>query len=123
MNTQLTLTQHTKCHRKHCCAHYRTCPMVIVQKLISGKWKILILWNLSHETLRFSDLKRKLPDITQKMLTNQLRSLEEDGLISRTVYPVVPPKVEYALTDIGKEMLPVLESMYSYGITYAQAKK
>ncbi len=122
MNTQLTLTQHTKCHMKHCCAHYRTCPMVIVHKLISGKWKILILWNLSHETLRFSDLKKKLPDITQKMLTNQLRSLEEDGLISRTVYPIVPPKVEYALTDIGKEMLPVLESMYSYGITYDQAK-
>lgn len=122
MNMQLTQAQHTKCHMKNSCAHYKTCPMVIVHKLISGKWKILILWYLSNETLRFSDLKKKLPEITQKMLTNQLRSLEEDGLISRTVYPVVPPKVEYALTDIGKEMLPLLQSMYNYGITYHQAQ-
>nr|WP_302599891.1 helix-turn-helix domain-containing protein [uncultured Cellulosilyticum sp.] len=97
--------------------------MIIVHKLISGKWKILILWYLSHQTLRFSDLKKKLPEITQKMLTNQLRSLEDDGLISRTVYPVVPPKVEYALTDMGKQMLPLLESMYEYGITYSDRTK
>lgn len=121
MNTQLTKTQHSKCHMKNSCAHYKTCPMTIVHKLISGKWKILILWYLSDETLRFSDLKKKLPEITQKMLTNQLRSLEEDGLISRTVYPVVPPKVEYALTEVGKEMLPLLQSMYNYGITYSKA--
>ena len=119
----LTITQHNQCHRKESCAKYATCPMIIVHKLISGKWKLLILWYLSHQTLRFSDLKKKLPEITQKMLTNQLRSLEDDGLISRTVYPVVPPKVEYALTDMGKQMLPLLESMYEYGITYSDRTK
>ncbi|MBE6022310.1 MAG: helix-turn-helix transcriptional regulator [Cellulosilyticum sp.] len=108
---------------KNSCAHYKACPMITVHKLISGKWKILILWYLSDHILRFSDLKKKLPDITQKMLTNQLRSLEEDGLISRTVYPVVPPKVEYALTEIGIEMLPLLKSMYDYGVTYNQFLK
>lgn len=123
MTTQSPLSQHSKCHMKNSCAHYDTCPMITVHKLISGKWKILILWYLSHQTLRFSDLKKKLPEITQKMLTNQLRSLEEDGLISRTVYPVVPPKVEYALTPIGLEMLPLLENMYHYGITYNKAQK
>ena len=112
---------HNQCHRKESCAKYATCPMITVHKLISGKWKILILWYLSPQTLRFSDLKKKLPEITQKMLTNQLRSLEEDGLISRTVYPVVPPKVEYALTDMGREMLPILEGMYQYGIHYIES--
>ena len=123
MSTQLSPTQHSKCHMKNSCAHYKTCPMITVHRLISGKWKILILWYLSRQTLRFSDLKKKLPEITQKMLTNQLRSLEEDGLISRTVYPVVPPKVEYALTEVGQEMLPLLKSMYDYGITYNQSQK
>ena len=123
MSTQLSPAQHSKCHMKNSCAHYKTCPMITVHRLISGKWKILILWYLSDQTLRFSDLKKKLPEITQKMLTNQLRSLEEDGLISRTVYPVVPPKVEYALTEVGQEMLPLLKSMYDYGITYNQSKK
>ncbi len=118
-----TIPQHNQCHRKESCAHYAACPMIVVHKLISGKWKILILWYLSNQTLRFSDLKKKLPEITQKMLTNQLRSLEEDGLISRTVYPVVPPKVEYALTDMGHKMLPLLESMYEYGVTYTQNTK
>lgn len=121
MNTQSLTAQHAKCHMKNSCAHYQTCPMITVHRLISGKWKILILWYLSDQTLRFSDLKKKLPEITQKMLTNQLRSLEEDGLISRTVYPVVPPKVEYALTETGLEMLPLLKSMYDYGVTYNQS--
>ena len=109
---------HNQCHRKESCAHYTNCPMITVHKLISGKWKILILWYLSDQTLRFSDLKKKLPETTQKMLTNQLRSLEEDGLVSRTVYPVVPPRVEYTLTDMGKKMLPILEAMYDYGVSY-----
>ncbi|MBP3887991.1 MAG: helix-turn-helix transcriptional regulator [Cellulosilyticum sp.] len=105
------------------CDQYQNCPMITVHRLISGKWKILILWYINDQTLRFSDLKKKLPDITQKMLTNQLRSLEEDGLISRTVYPVVPPKVEYSLTEIGLEMLPLLKSMYDYGVTYNNSQK
>ncbi|PHV72453.1 transcriptional regulator [Sporanaerobium hydrogeniformans] len=103
---------------KERCAHYCTCPMTLVHRLFSGKWKILILWYLSHQTLRFSDLKRKIPDITQKMLTNQLRSLEEDDLVIRKVYPVIPPRVEYSLSESGKKMLPLLEGMYQFGIGY-----
>jgi DNA-binding HxlR family transcriptional regulator len=92
--------------------------MVLVNDLLSGKWKILILWNLSHRTLRFSDIKRQLPNVTQKMLTMQLRSLEDDKLIFRKVYPEVPPKVEYSLSEIGKEILPILELMHSFGSGY-----
>ena len=92
--------------------------MILVHKLISGKWKILIIWYLCGGSLRFTDLKKKLPNVTQKMLTNQLRSLEEDGLVHREVFPVVPPKVEYSLTDMGQKMIPLLEQMYDYGIEY-----
>jgi len=95
--------------------------MVVVQNLISGKWKLLILWYLSYGTLRFSDIKKRLPKVTQKMLTSQLRSLEEDKLISRKVYPVVPPKVEYSLTEVGKEIIPILEMMHSFGSEYLDA--
>lgn len=111
---------HSQCHMQGRCARYATCPMTVVHKLISGKWKILILWYLSNQTLRFSEIKKKLPDVTQKMLTNQLRSLEEDGLIYRTVYPVVPPKVEYSLTEAGEKLVPILESMYGYGTDYVK---
>ncbi|KMT20986.1 winged helix-turn-helix transcriptional regulator [Clostridium cylindrosporum] len=112
---------HKQCHMEERCEKYEMCPMVIVHRIISGKWKILILWYLSNKTLRFSDLKKKLPDVTQKMLTQQLRSLEEDNLILRTVYPVVPPKVEYNLTDLGKKIVPVLEMMYNFGVDYSKA--
>lgn len=98
--------------------NHEMCPMILVHKLISGKWKILILWYLSKGCLRFSELKRNLPNVTQKMLTNQLRSLEEDNLIYRNVYPVVPPKVEYGLTEIGIKIIPLLESMHKYGEDY-----
>ncbi|RDY28570.1 transcriptional regulator [Romboutsia weinsteinii] len=117
------MISHNKCHMNERCVKYRTCPMVLVHKLVSGKWKILILWYLSGGCLRFSEIKRKLPDVTQKMLTNQLRSLEEDGLINRKVYPVVPPKVEYSLSEMGEKMLPLLEQMYSYGIDYLSPKE
>ncbi|MEG1947888.1 MAG: winged helix-turn-helix transcriptional regulator, partial [Lachnospiraceae bacterium] len=96
-------------------------PMVVVQNLLSGKWKILVLWYLSYGTLRFSDIKNRLPNVTQKMLTSQLRSLEEDKLISRKVYPVVPPKVEYSLTEVGKEIIPILEMMHSFGSEYLES--
>ncbi len=112
------ITSHNKCHMSSRCAKYNTCPMILFHKLVSGKWKILILWYLSSGCLRFSEIKRKLPDVTQKMLTNQLRSLEEDGLVHREVYPVIPPKVEYSLTEIGEKMIPLLEQMYVYGIEY-----
>ena len=119
----LKYPQHNKCHMRERCAHYSTCPMTSVHKLISGKWKILIMWYLSEDTLRFSDLKRKLPDVTQKMLTNQLRSLEEDKLIFRKVYPVVPPRVDYGLTEIGRKMIPLFEAMYDFGIEYEKHNK
>ncbi len=97
--------------------------MVLVQDLLSGKRKLLILWYLSYQTLRFNEIKRKLPDVTQKMLTQQLRKLEADGLILRTVYPVVPPKVEYSLTDLGKKIIPILEAMHNFGSSYLLANE
>lgn len=97
---------------------YMKCPMATAQELISGKWKVLILWNLSEETLRFGELMRKLPGITQATLTNQLRSLEENGLVHREVFLEVPPHVEYSLTEIGREFQPVIESMRDWGNKY-----
>lgn len=119
MSTLLKITdRHEQCHMKTQCQRYDTCPMVLVQELLAGKWKILILWYLSYNTLRFSDIKKMLPQVTQKMLTQQLRSLEEDQLIYRKVYPVVPPKVEYGLTETGKGILPILELMHGFGASY-----
>ncbi len=97
-----------------------TCPVELALSVIGGKWKGLILHRLRKETLRFSELKKLLPDITDKMLIQQLRELESDGIISRKVYPVVPPKVEYKLTAKGKELSPVIESMRKWGLTYKQ---
>lgn len=95
------------------------CHMELTIDLIGGKWKSLILWHLGENTLRFSVLKKMLPQITQKMLTQQLRELEQDGLLKRFVYTQVPPKVEYSLTGEGKTLLPILESMCQWGINYA----
>ncbi len=106
---------HEECHMKNQCVKYSTCPMVLANDMLSGKWKMLILWHLSTETLRNSDIKRRLPQVTQKMLTMQLRSLEENKLIMRKVYPEVPPKVEYSLTELGKGVIPLLEMMHSFG--------
>ncbi|KGN02328.1 HxlR family transcriptional regulator [Clostridium novyi A str. 4570] len=97
-----------------------SCGMELTMDVIGGKWKTVILWHLRNRTLRFSQLKRRLNGITQKMLTQQLRELERDGLVNRTVYPQVPPKVEYSLTDYGKHIIPVLYSIYSWGINYAK---
>lgn len=118
----LEFSFHSKCHKSSSCAKYDTCPMFLFHKLVSGKWKLLILWYLSDGCLRFSELKKKLPDVTQKMLTNQLRSLEEDNLIIRKVYPVIPPHVEYSLSEMGEKMLPLLEDMYAYGIDYLSSE-
>ena len=111
---------HQSCYMSETCEHYDVCPMVLVQRVLSGKRKILILWYLSDGTLRFSEIKLRLPDVTQKMLTQQLRSLEDDGLISRTVYPVVPPKVEYGLTELGKKTIPILQQMHHFGVELLQ---
>ena len=94
------------------------CPVEASIRMIGGKYKSLILWKLVGATLRFSQLRKLVPKATPKMLTQQLRELEADGLISRMVYPVVPPKVEYSLTPLGESIRPVLESMYSWGTDY-----
>jgi len=95
------------------------CPLELSIDLIGGKWKCVILWHLRKGALRFSQLKRRLPGVTQKMLTQQLRDLEDNGLIFREVFPVVPPKVEYSLTEVGKTFVPVLRSMYKWGRSYS----
>jgi DNA-binding HxlR family transcriptional regulator len=98
-----------------------TCPVTYTITLIGGRWKPIILWSLVHGTHRFSELKRGIPMITEKMLTQQLRELEADGLVARQVYQEVPPKVEYSLTPLGQSLQPVLESMLRWGVT--QLKK
>jgi len=86
--------------------------------MIGGKYKALILWHLIDRTLRFGELRKLIPQATPKMLTQQLRELEEDNLIIRTVYPVVPPKVEYRLSELGTSIQPILEAMYKWGADY-----
>lgn len=93
----------------------QNCPVSLTISLIGGKYKSLILWHLTSETKRFSQLRKLVPEATAKMLTQQLRELEADGLIDRTVYPVVPPKVEYSLTQEGKSLFPILSAMYDWG--------
>lgn len=100
------------------CPSSFNCPVEATLDLIGGKYKALILWHLIDNTLRFSELKRLLPQATPKMLIQQLRELENDNLIIRTVYPVVPPKVEYSLSEFGKSIIPVLESMCQWGEKY-----
>ena len=91
------------------------CPVAATLHLIGGKYKALLLWHLSGRVLRFSRLRQLVPEATPKMLTQQLRELEQDGLINRKVYPVVPPKVEYSLTPLGESLFPILEAMYNWG--------
>lgn len=86
--------------------------------VIGGKWKPLILWLLNGRTLRFSELNREIGTITQKMLTQQLRELEKDGLVLRKVYAQIPPKVEYSLTEYGKTLDPILKLMCNWGDTH-----
>lgn len=97
------------------------CPVDATIDLIGGKYKAVILWHLIECKKRFSELKRLIPKATEKMLTQQLRDLERDGLIIRTVYPVVPPKVEYSLSDFGRTIIPVLTAMCSWGEDYLES--
>ena len=94
------------------------CPVEAALDVIGGKWKPLILWALGDNVMRFSELQKGLPGINTKMLTKQLRELEEDGIITRTVYPVVPPRVEYAITDFGRTLIPILQALCDWGAEY-----
>ncbi|HBF0595411.1 TPA: helix-turn-helix transcriptional regulator [Clostridioides difficile] len=104
---------------KKCLDNY-SCPIEATLTLIGGKYKTLILWHLKDTILRFNELKKLIPKATPKMLTQQLRELESDGLIIRVVYPVVPPKVEYSLSDFGKSIIPILDSMCDWGSDYLE---
>ena len=94
------------------------CPVATTVALIGSKWKLLIIRNLLQRPWRFNELKKNLEGISQKVLTDRLRSMEEDGLITRTVYPEVPPRVEYALSELGESLKPILDSMVEWGNMY-----
>ncbi|MCM0647485.1 helix-turn-helix transcriptional regulator [Clostridium swellfunianum] len=94
------------------------CPYATAQKILSGKWALIILHHLSENKLRFNELQRQLPEMTQATLTKQLRTLEEYGMITRTVYAQIPPKVEYELSDMGKEFTEVLNSLKNWSDKY-----
>jgi DNA-binding HxlR family transcriptional regulator len=91
------------------------CPVEVTLLVIGGRWKALILWHLQEGVRRFGELRRLIPEATQKMLTQQLRELEADGLIHRKIFPVVPPRVEYSVTDSGKSLKPILKAMCDWG--------
>ncbi|WP_212002520.1 helix-turn-helix domain-containing protein [Chitinophaga sp. HK235] len=95
-------------------------PIEFALSHIGGTWKMPILWRLQESPQRFSELKKDIPHITDKMLTSQLRELEAKGLVSRTVYPVVPPRVEYSLTEKGRKAIPVIETIMKYGFSLIQ---
>jgi DNA-binding HxlR family transcriptional regulator len=94
---------------------YYYCPVDLTLQIVGGRWKGIVIWNLREEKKRFSELKRILVTINDKMLSQVLRELEEQGVVSRKVYEVVPPKVEYSLTDEGKKLLPIMQSMNDFG--------
>lgn len=98
-------------------------PVQLVMEQIGGTWKAPILWRLRDRTLRFSELRKDIPHISDKMLTTQLRELEEDGYITRKVYPVVPPKTEYSLTDEGRDILELITSIRNYGLKMIEKYK
>lgn len=102
--------------------HTYNCPVEATLDLIGGKYKALILWHLSDSILRFSELRHRIPKATPKMLTQQLRELENQELIHREVYPVIPPKVEYSLTETGRSLMPILVAMRDWGAAYLRSK-
>jgi DNA-binding HxlR family transcriptional regulator len=97
-----------------------TCEVESTIKVIGGRWKVLIIRELITDIKRFGELQRALPGITQKMLTQQLRELEDDNIVRRQVYPQIPPKVEYSLTPLGETLKPLLYAMHEWGVKYLQ---
>ncbi|MDE6662837.1 MAG: helix-turn-helix transcriptional regulator [Lachnospiraceae bacterium] len=97
------------------------CPVATTVQLIGSKWKLLIMRNLLSRPWRFNELKKDLEGISQKVLTDSLRALEEDGIVIRTVYPEVPPRVEYSLSELGESMRPILKAMEEWGLAYQKS--
>ena len=97
------------------------CPVATTVQMIGSKWKLLIMRNLLQRPWRFNELKKDLEGISQKVLTDSLRSMEADGIITRTVYPEVPPRVEYALSDLGESMRPIMDAMAAWGTDYKKS--
>ncbi|MBL0316480.1 MAG: helix-turn-helix transcriptional regulator [Flavobacteriales bacterium] len=94
------------------------CPVDLTLQIVGGRWKGIVIWNLRDEKLRFSELKRRLVSINDKMLSQVLRDLEEQGIVLRKVIEMVPPKVEYSLTKEGKKLLPIMQAMSDYGTKF-----
>lgn len=103
--------------------NYFSCPLTSAMEILGGKWKIVILGHLFTGVKRFGELKSLMPGITQKMLTQQLRELEADGLLHREIYKEIPPKVEYSLTENGKTLEPILKELCSWGMKLIENKK
>ena len=99
------------------------CPVATTVQMIGSKWKLLIMRNLLQRPWRFNELKKDLEGISQKVLTDSLRSMKADGIITRTVYPEVPPRVEYALSDLGESMRPIMDAMEIWGAEYKKSKE
>lgn len=97
------------------------CALEAAMDVIGGKWKGIILYHLLDKTMRYNDIKRIMPKITARILTNQLRELERDGLVQREIFPEVPPRVEYSLTDLGYSLKPLLDMMLEWGLVYLAA--
>lgn len=96
------------------------CPVAAAMQVIGGKYKVIIIWNLIDKTLRYNELKKAMPQVTPKMLSQQLKELEADGIVNRILYPVVPPKTEYSLTGVGQTLAPIVKSLCAWGREYCQ---
>lgn len=101
-------------------SEYGICPFATTQKVLTGKWALVILYQLSTGTKRFNELQRNIPGVTQSILTHHLRQLEKDKLVHREVYPEVPPRVEYSLTEIGRSFQGVLDQVEKWGLDYME---
>lgn len=99
------------------------CPVATTVQVIGSKWKLLIMRNLLSRPWRFNELQKSIDGISQKALTEALRSMEADGIVNRTVFPEVPPRVEYSLTELGESMRPIIQSMESWGLAYREQRQ
>lgn len=99
------------------------CPVATTVQIIGSKWKLLILRNLMQRPWRFNELRKDLDGISQKVLTDSLRAMEADGIVTRTVYPEVPPRVEYALSELGETLRPILDAMAAWGMDYQEMQR